>query len=82
MMGGLTKTIKKKNQEVETYEDFDTEPEEDLNVEFEWLKDREVIQDDFEDKIKPSKKFMRFPIMFGTKRGKSNEFLTEKPPDP
>lgn len=41
-----------------------------------------MISDDFEDKIKPSKKFMRFPIIYGNKRGKSNEFLTDKPPEP
>jgi hypothetical protein len=83
MMQGLTKSIKKKNNdEVETYEDFDTEPEEDLNVEHVWLKGREMIPDDFEDRIKPSKKFMRFPLMYGSKRGASSQFSTDKPPEP
>jgi hypothetical protein len=82
MVGGLTKIIKKKNQEIESYEDFDTDPDEDLNVEYDWLKDRKTLPDDYEDEYKPSKKLMRFPIIFGNKRGSANQFQTDKSPEP
>ena len=41
----------------ETYEDYDTDPEEDLSIIPPWLRDRPFFTDDLEDFIKPSRKF-------------------------
>lgn len=56
---------KKKTSDVETYEDFDTDPGEDLDVTPEWLKGRKFLPDDLEDKMKTSKKFLKYTIMSG-----------------
>jgi len=56
---------KKKNIDVETYEDYDTDPGEDLDITPAWLKGRKFLKDDLEDFMKPSKKFMKFQIMSG-----------------
>lgn len=61
---------KKKTSDVETYEDFDTDDGEDLDVTPEWLKGRKFLPDDLEDKIKTSKKFLKYTIMSGQSRGK------------
>ena len=50
---------KKKNTDVETYEDYDTDPGEDLNINPPWLENRKFLKDDLEDFMKPSKRFMK-----------------------
>lgn len=56
---------KKKIIDIETYEDYDTDPGEDLDVTPEWLKGRSFLNDDLEDKMKTSKKFLKYSIMTG-----------------
>lgn len=61
---------KKKVADVETYEDYDTDPGEDLDITPEWLKGRKFLKDDLEDFMKPSKNFLRFEMKNGQSRGK------------
>ncbi len=69
---------KKKTVDIETYEDYDTDPGEDLDVTPVWLKGRKFLPDDLEDKMKTSKKFLKYTIMSGQSRGKDSQFLSEK----
>ena len=66
----------KKNEE--HYEEYDTEDGEDLNITPEWLRDREKVPDDLEDKIPMDKYIKRFSVMRGQTRGKSRQFNTDQ----
>lgn len=56
---------KKKTVDIETYEDYDTDDNENLDVTPVWLKERKFLPDDLEDKVKISKKFLKYTIMSG-----------------
>lgn len=72
------KLLNKMKRNEEHYEEYDTDDGEDLNIEPEWLKDRERYPDDLEDKIAMDKYIKRFPVMRGQTRGKSDQFNTDK----
>jgi hypothetical protein len=46
----------KKRRDQETYQDFDTDPEENLDITPEWYKGRRILPLDYEDSKKPTKK--------------------------
>ena len=66
----------KKNEE--HYEEFDTDEDEDLNITPEWLRDRERVPDDLEDKIPMDIYIKRFAVMRGQTRGKTKQFNTDQ----
>ena len=56
---------KNKNEEGrETYQDYDTDPGEDLDIIPEWYKGRKILVTDFEELV-PNKKIRTFPIFSG-----------------
>lgn len=67
MLFGFTALLpkKKKTVDIETYEDYDTDDNENLDVTPVWLKERKFLPDDLEDKVKISKKFLKYTIMSG-----------------
>lgn len=76
------KQRKGNNTDVETYEEFDTDPNEDLSIIPEWLRDRPFFTDDLEDYIVPSRKFMKFDLKRGKARSSKSMFKTEKQAEP
>ncbi len=62
-------SFRRKNKDVETYEDYDTDENEDLETEPRWMshKYREIINNELEDhpKFKPSKKLKKVPLKWG-----------------
>jgi len=69
----------------EIYEEYDTDPDEDLDITPAWLKGRTVLQTDLE-KIKdfsPPKKLKKIPLKYGQSRGSlKNFFGLEKREEP
>jgi len=63
------KKAKSNHVDTETYEEFDTDPDEDLSIIPPWLRDRPFFKDDLEDFVKPSRKFMKFVLRRGCVRG-------------
>lgn len=57
----------KKSTERETYQDYDTDPEENLDIIPEWYKGRKILATDFEELL-PNKKIRSLPIYQGGAR--------------
>ena len=55
-------------KEEETYQDYDTEPEEKLDITPEWYKGRKILSTDYEDLKKPTKKLKEVAIYRGGAR--------------
>lgn len=78
MFGFFKKKKDKKNStDIETYEEFDTDPGENLSIIPVWLENRPFFKDDLEDFIKPSRKFMKFNLKRGKDRSSKTMFVTE-----
>jgi hypothetical protein len=58
---------KKNDDDRETYQDYDTDPEEDLDIIPEWYKGRKILSTDLEDLIHSKKKIFALPIYKGGK---------------
>jgi hypothetical protein len=82
IFGFNVKKAKRNDTQVETYEEYDTDPDEDLSIVPPWLRDRPFFPDDLEDFIKPSRKFMKFVLKRGQVRGSKSLFQTEKQAEP
>lgn len=65
----LTKKQKYEMNSRETYEDFDTDPDEDLQLVPEWRQDREVYNDDLEHVMDMEGWMRKFVIRAGRTRG-------------
>ena len=74
----LRKPKKANSTDVETYEEFDTDPDEDLSIIPPWLKNRPFYKSDLEDFIQLSRKFMKYKLQRGKLRSKTSMFQTEK----
>ena len=68
---------KKKRRDVETYDDFDTEDGEDLNIIPEWYKGRKILTSDFEDLNFKGTKIQTVPL-FGGQKLENSIFHTKK----
>lgn len=56
---------KKKNYDQETYLDYNTDEEENLDIIPEWYKGRKILSSDFEDLIEQKKKIRCLPLYRG-----------------
>ena len=74
----MKKLSRKSDEDVETYEEYDTIPDEDLDIKPEWEKCRMFLKGNLENWIKPNKKFKKFPMVRGQTRGSSSLFNLDR----